>query len=44
METEKTNEKFHKEETIEGFGYCASQQSKCMSDCVGGTPALSTLN
>lgn len=45
MEKEKTNQKFHKEEeTIEGFGYCASQQSKCMTDCVGGTPALSTLN
>lgn len=41
---EKTNEKIYEEETIEGFGYCASAQSKCMTDCVGGTPALSTLN
>lgn len=40
---EKTNEN-SQSETIEGFGYCGSQQSRCLSDCVGGTPALSSLN
>lgn len=29
---------------IDGFGYCTSQQSKCLSDCIGSTPALSNLN
>lgn len=33
-----------KEETIEGYGYCSSQQTKCLTDCIGGVPALSSLN
>lgn len=45
MEKVNNSEDLGKEdETIEGFGYCASQQSKCLTDCVGGTPALSSLN
>ncbi len=31
-------------DTIEGYGFCSSQQSKCLTDCIGGTPALSSLN
>lgn len=38
------NMKEPEEEMIDGFGYCTSQQSKCLSDCIGSTPALSNLN
>lgn len=44
MSSEKKAKEEPQEELMEGFGYCGSQQSKCLSDCVGGTPALSSLN
>lgn len=46
MNNEKEQNSISKEldEDVEGFGYCSSVQSKCLSDCIGGTPALSNLN
>ncbi|MBE5063861.1 hypothetical protein INF30_11420 [Lachnospiraceae bacterium DSM 108991] len=46
MSNEKERDLISKEmdEDVEGFGYCSSSQSKCLTDCIGGTPALSNLN
>lgn len=39
-----TKRKEEQADTVEGYGFCSSQQSKCLTDCIGGTPALSSLN
>lgn len=46
MSNEKKRDLINEEidQDVEGFGYCSSSQSKCLTDCIGGTPALSNLN
>lgn len=32
------------QEEIEGYSYCESTKQRCLNDCIGGGPVLSSVN